>query len=77
MTNPRTAAEFTLGDDEYQVVRYGAPEAREDWLTLFETLLGCSRDDAVVGYDAMFPGGYDPNGSDDVAFVLVDPEESR
>ena len=29
-----------MGDDDHQVVRYGAPEAREDWVTMFGALAG-------------------------------------
>ncbi len=67
-----SAAEFALGGDDYQVVRYGAPGTKEEWVVLFEALLDCSPSDAELAYDAMFPGGYDPHGTEDVALVLVD-----
>ncbi|HSJ71165.1 MAG TPA: hypothetical protein VLA29_05905 [Acidimicrobiia bacterium] len=66
-------AGFTLGDDDYQVVRYGAPQKKEDWVALLGMLLGCSSADAELAHDAMFPDGYDSHGSEDVALVLVDP----
>jgi hypothetical protein len=69
-------AGFTLGDDEYRVMRYGAPETKEDWLVLFEALLGCSPADAAIAYDAMFPDGYDPYGTEDVALVLVEDADA-
>lgn len=72
MEHAKSLTEFTLGADDYQVVRYDAPTTKEDWVVLFELLLGCSPADAEVAYDAMFPDGYDPCGTDDLALVLVD-----
>jgi hypothetical protein len=67
-----TTTEFTIGDDDYTVVRYSAPTNREQWEQLLGMLLGCSREDAATAYDVMFPDGYDPNGTDDVALHVGD-----
>ncbi|HSJ71614.1 MAG TPA: hypothetical protein VLA29_08230 [Acidimicrobiia bacterium] len=62
-----STTDFTIGDDEYTVVRYGAPTNREQWEELLAMLLGCGPEDAAMAYDAMFPNGYDPDGTDEVA----------
>lgn len=63
---------FTIGDDEYTVVRYGAPTNREQWEELLAMLLACGPEDAATAYDVMFPDGYDPDGTDDVALHVKD-----
>ena len=64
-----TIADFTLDGDDYSVVRYAAPTNRIEWVELLGLLLGCPPDEAVVAYDAMFPDGFDPDGTDEVALV--------
>ena len=64
-----TTTDFTLDGDDYAVVRYAAPTTRTEWVELLGRLLGCPLDEAAVAYDAMFPDGYDPDGTDEVALV--------
>ena len=64
-----TTTDFTLDGDDYSVVRYAAPTNRSDWVELLGLLLDCPLDEAAVAYDAMFPDGYDPDGTDEVALV--------
>ena len=66
MDEAKMTTEFTLQDDQYTVVRYGAPSTREAWVELLGVLLDCGPDDAAVAYGAMFPDGYDRNGTEDV-----------
>ena len=67
-----STTDFTLGDDDYAVMRYSAPTNREQWEELLGMLLGCTPQDAATAYDVMFPDGYDPNGTDDVALHVGD-----
>ena len=67
MDEAMMTTEFTLEDDQYTVVKYEAPSTREAWVELLGVLLGCEPDDAAVAYDAMFPDGYDQNGTGEVA----------
>ena len=64
-----TIADFTLDGDDYTVVRYAAPSTRTEWVELLGLLLDCPPDEAAVAYDAMFPDGYDPDGTDEAALV--------
>lgn len=70
MDDPRIGA-FAL-DDQYTVVRHAAPETREGWEALFAILIGCGPEDAARAYDAMFPDGYDPDGTDDAVLHIAD-----
>ena len=63
---------FTLGEEEYTVVRYSAPTNREQWEELLALLVGFGPDDAAKAYDAMFPDGYDADGTDDIALHVGD-----
>ena len=67
MDEAKMTTKFTLQDDQYTVVRYEAPSTREAWIELLGVLLDCEPDDAAVAYDAMFPDGYDRNGTEEVA----------
>ena len=64
-----TTTDFTVDGDDYTVVRYATPTTRGEWVELLARLLDCPPDEAAVAYDAMFPDGYDQDGTDDVALV--------
>ena len=64
---------FTLGDNDYTVVRYSAPTTRGHWEELLGNLLDCGPENAAAAYEIMFPGGYDPDGTDDVALHVSQP----
>jgi len=66
---------IAVEDTEYEVLRYAAPETKDDWVALLQLLLGSDAATATKAYDAMFPEGYDPDGTHDVALRLVDDEE--
>lgn len=70
------ATDFTIGDDDYTVVRYAAPTTRDEWVELLGLLVGLGPVDAAMAYDAMFPDGYDPNGTDEVALQVGPKEET-
>lgn len=72
-----TTTDFTIGHDEYTVVRYAAPTTRDEWEDLLGMLLGCGAEDAATAYDVMFPDGYDPDGIDDVALVKDPPFDDQ
>ena len=67
-----TTSDVTIGGDDYTVVRYPVPTNRGQWEELLALLLGCEPKDAAIAYDVMFPDGYDPDGTDDVALRVRD-----